>query len=316
MAVAENLLNAEVALLRGEVDLEAFLDRKLRWVHCDQSGLDSIATPRLVASSVAVTSAAGRSAPVLAEHALLFMLAVVYRFRDLNRAQRWRSWGGSNASNLRGLYGKKVLIIGMGHTARILARYCTTLGMSVTAFRRKNCPFDNDEIKIVSAEAGDNLDALLPLADFLVLAASLNDTSHNIIHSKRVELLKPGSYVINVARGALVDEYALARAIRSGAIAGAGLDVAVEEPLPIFHPFWRSSNTYITPHTTPQMPDRTGRSIDIIEENLRRYRSNQPFLNRLLPEDVYTLGKDRRLPAIRFRRFAARSWGRLCRLLH
>jgi phosphoglycerate dehydrogenase-like enzyme len=229
-AIADSLNDAEVALLRGAPNLEAFLDRKLRWVHCDQSGLDAIATPELVASPVSVTSAAGRSAPVLAEHALMFMLAVSYRFRDLGRAQRWRNWASPKAANLRGLYGKNVLIIGMGHTASTLATYCSALGMSVTAFRRKDCPSDIANIKVASAEAGDDLDALLPSADFLVLAASLNDTSHDIIHSKRIDLLKSGSYVINVARGALVDERALARAIRSGVIAGAGLDVAEEEP--------------------------------------------------------------------------------------
>jgi phosphoglycerate dehydrogenase-like enzyme len=92
-----------------------------------------------------------------------------------------------------------------------------------------------------------------------------------------------------MARGAVIDEEALTEALYTGQIGGAGLDTFTQEPLPSDSPLWDAPNTLITPHTTPQVPDRTGRSIDIIAENVRRYRASEPLLNVLRPSDVFTL---------------------------
>jgi phosphoglycerate dehydrogenase-like enzyme len=126
--LAEGLLDAEVALFGGAVDPTKFTTRHLRWAHCDQSGLDAIAAPELVASPIAATSSAGRSAPVLAEHVLFFMLAVSYRFDHLRRNQKRRLWKSKDFADHRGLFGKNVLIVGMGHTGKAVAGYCLALG--------------------------------------------------------------------------------------------------------------------------------------------------------------------------------------------
>ena len=96
---------------------------------------------------------------------------------------------------------------------------------------------------------------------------------------------------VNVTRGGIVDEAALAEALQAGEIAGAALDVAEEEPLPEDSPLWDAPNTLITPHVTPQVPDRTGAALAIVLENIRRYRADEALLNQLGPEDVYTQGR-------------------------
>ena len=121
-----------------------------------------------------------------------------------------------------------------------------------------------------------------------MLAVPLSDATHHLIGERELQLMKPSAYLINMARGAVVDEAALLGALQAGRIAGAGLDTFEREPLPPESPLWDAPNTLITPHTTPQVSDRTGRSLAIIEENARRYRSGEPLLNLLRPEDVYT----------------------------
>ena len=100
-------------------------------------------------------------------------------------------------------------------------------------------------------------------------------------------MMKSTAYLVNIARGAIIDESALLEALDNGWIGGAGLDTFEQEPLPADSPLWEAPNTIITPHVTPQVPDRTGRSIEIIAENVRRYRENQPMLNRLTLTDAF-----------------------------
>jgi phosphoglycerate dehydrogenase-like enzyme len=226
---------------------------------------------------------------VLAEHAILFMLALAYRFAAFLAAQREHRWGVPDQDSLRGLYGRTVGIVGLGHTGGELATRCRALGMRVLGYRRRAADVPGVD-RLWSVAAGDTLDPLLAGSDFVVLAVPLSDATHHLIGERELRLMGPAAYLINMARGAVVDEAALLRALREGWIAGAGLDTFAREPLPADSPLWDAPHTLITPHVTPQVPDRTGRSLEIIAENARRYRAGEPLLNRLLPEDVYTRG--------------------------
>ncbi len=121
------------------------------------------------------------------------------------------------------------------------------------------------------------------------IRASLNDETRHLISAGELALLKPTAYLINVSRGYVVDEDALVNALYDRRIAGAGLDVFETEPLPENNPLWSVPGTLITPHVTPQVPDRTGRSLDIIEENVRRFLVGEQLLNQLQPADTYTI---------------------------
>src|SRR6185369_4321666 len=111
---------------------------------------------------------------------------------------------------------------------------------------------------------------LLRESDFVVLATPLSDSTHHLIGARELGLMKPSAVLVNMARGAVIDEAALIDTIRAGRIAGAGLDTFEREPLPADSPLWDLPNVLITPHTTPQVPDRTGRSFEMISENIRR----------------------------------------------
>jgi phosphoglycerate dehydrogenase-like enzyme len=284
------LHDVDVAVLAGDLD-ERFLDApKLRWIHCDHAGLNKSARPEVFERGLLVTSSAGRSSPVLAEHAILFTLALAYNFPAFLDAQRAHRWGIPGQDALRGLYGRTIGIVGLGNTGSELAVRAKALGMRVLGYRRSAAPPPPGVDRVYCAAAGEALDDLLRASDFVVLAVPLSDATHHLIGARELALMKPGAYLVNMARGAVVDEDALLAALRAGSLAGAGLDTFAQEPLPPDSPLWDAPRTLITPHTTPQVPDRTGRSLAIIEENVRRYRAGETLVNLLRPADVYTRG--------------------------
>lgn len=279
---------ADVAVLLGDLDQRFLQAPKLRWVHCDHAGLNRCAWPELFERELMVTSSAGRSAPALAEHAIFFMLALTYQYPRFLDAQQAHQWGVPGQRDLRGLFGRTVGIIGMGNTGRELAVRLKAMGMNVLGYRRSAAPPSPGVDKFYCGENGDTLDELLIESDFIILVVPLNNATHHLIGRRELSLMKRSAYIINMARGAVIDEEALIESLYAGQIGGAGLDTFTIEPLPSDSPLWDAPNTLITPHTTPQVPDRTGRSLDIIRENVRRYRAGEQLLNRLRPSDIYT----------------------------
>lgn len=295
-AMAAALETADAALLKGPLTPRIAAAPGLRWVACDQSGLDAHAPPEIASGPLIVTSAAGRSAAALAQHALYFMLALAHRAPLFERARRRRVWGVAGQEAMRGLEGRRVLIVGFGHTGQALAPLCQALGMSVGAYRRRAAPPPVAGVAVASRDRGDALAPLLGDADVLVLAASLNDTSRGMIGAAEIAALPRGALLVNVARAGLVETGAMIAALRSGHLGGAGLDVADREPLPFWDPLWRAPNLVLTPHVTPRGPDRAGRSLAIFLDNWTRYHDGRPMLNRLMPEDAYSGPRPPRLP--------------------
>jgi len=288
-AISRELPECDVAVIGGGLDKRYLNAPRLRWVHCDRAGLDKFAPPRLFDTPLIVTSSAGRSGPVLAEHALFFMLALIYRSTECHRAQRMRRWGLPDASSMRGLFGRRICIVGPGSTGLELARRCLPLGMDVVAFRRRNLPLPLEGVRVFSKDGGDRLIDATTGADFLALCASLNDESFHMVGQDEIAAMRPGSYLVNVARAQLVDSHALEQALRSGHLQGVGSDVFDPyEPLPGWHPAWRLPNILITPHITPQMPDRTQRTLDILAENRLKFLAGEPLRNQLTRRDAFT----------------------------
>jgi phosphoglycerate dehydrogenase-like enzyme len=281
------LQRADVAILSGDLD-DRYADApNLRWVHCDHAGLNKSARPWVFERGLLVTSSSGRSAPALAEHAILFLLLFSYRFPAFLEAQRQHRWGIEGQNELRGLIGRTVGIVGLGNTGQELASRAQALKMRVLGYRRRAEDVPGVD-RLYAAERGDALDDLLREADFVVLATPLSDATHHLIGARELGLMKRSAVLVNMARGGVVDEAALLSALREGRIAGAGLDTFAVEPLPPDSPLWDAPNVLITPHTTPQVPDRTARSLEMITENIRRYRAGERLLNLLTPADVYT----------------------------
>lgn len=286
--IAAALQRADIAVLAGDLDERYWNAPALRWIHCDHAGLNKSARPELFERDLIVTSSAGRSAPALAEHALFFMLTLTYNFTGFYAAQQAHQWGIPGQDKLRSITGQTLGIIGIGNTGKELAARAKACDMRVLAYDRMTKELPRGVDVLYSAEAGQTIDPLLQESDFIVLALPLTNETYHLIGARELKLMKSSAFLINMARGAIIHEEALIEALRNGDIAGAGLDTFEQEPLPVESPLWDAPNVLITPHVTPQVPDRTGRSLEIIAENARRYRSEEKMLNLLTAKDIFT----------------------------
>lgn len=288
-ATERALASVEIAILAGDLDARHLAAPHLRWVHCDQAGLERSAHPDVFRRGLRVTGSAGRSAESIAEHVLLFALLLASHYPVLYEAQRRRAWlDPAELGGAHPLRGRTMGIVGLGHTGTAVARLATAFGMHVVGYRRRLLDPPPSVARVWSMEAGDDLRDLLRVTDVLVLAASLTDITYRLIDAPALAHLRPNAVVINVARGGILDQDALIAALQEGRLAGAGLDVTDPEPLPPESPLWTAPNAWITPHFTAAAPDRADRSLDIVLENLRRYDSGEPLLNELVPSDAWS----------------------------
>jgi phosphoglycerate dehydrogenase-like enzyme len=288
-AIAEGLERADVAVHAFDVDERFLAAPRLQWVHCDQAGLNRSARPEVFEKQLIVTGSAGRSAQALAQHAFYFALALTFDAKGLFEAQAAHRWGGiPDYEHRLALWGKTLGIVGLGHTGQATAALGKAFGMRVVAYRRRpgEVPATVD-LLLASHDAGA-LDQLIEQSDVIVLAAPLTDATYHLFSAAQFCLMKRDALIVNMARGPLIDHIALADSLEAGEIAGAGLDVTEPEPLPPDSPLWDMRNVLITPHMTPKLPDRTQRSIDIIVENVGRYRRGEPMLNSLTALDTFT----------------------------
>ena len=186
------------------------------------------------------------------------------------------------------MYGRTLGIIGLGHSGGTLGRYAKGLGMRVLAWRRRALAAPESADCVHSTAAGDVLISMLAECEFLVLACPLNDATRHLIGARELAALPRGAFVVNIGRGALIDERALIAALKSGHLSGAGLDVFETEPLPPESPLWSMPQVLISPHSIPRAVNREERHGEMLAENLRRFAAAEPLLNRLGPEDALT----------------------------
>lgn len=283
------LQRADVAVNWGDIDDQFLQAPHLQWVHCDHAGMTRSARPEVFERELVLTGSAGRSAPALAQHAFYFALALTFDAKALLRQQDEHMWGGlPGYSDRLALWGKTLSVVGLGHTGQEMAKLGKALGMHVRGYRRTQGEVPEGVDEMYFADAGDTVEQAVDGADVVMLAASLSDETFHLLNRERIALLAPGAYVINIGRGGLIEQDALIEALHSGHVGGAGLDVVDPEPLPAGHPLWDAPNVLITPHQTPKLPNRTQRSIDIITENIRRYRAGEPLLNALTQRDLFS----------------------------
>jgi phosphoglycerate dehydrogenase-like enzyme len=249
---------------------------KLRWIQFFTSGLDG-AKAAGFPSGVMVTNMPGRRAFAVAEHAMALMLGLVRRVRDTEAARARHFWTRDiTAPSIDNLAGKHLLVIGLGSIGREIARKAKAFDMQVTGISRTQGEVPNvDRVRPRS-----ELEAACREADIVVLAATHDDTTHKLVSRELLSALKPSAYLVNIARGQLIDEPALIDALRAGRIAGAGLDVTWTEPLPADHPFWAMPNVLLTPHVGGAGTTAYGNSVGrLFAANLERWRAGKPLSN-------------------------------------
>ncbi len=291
VALAEALEQAEVAILKGDLD-QRFLDApRLRWIHCDHAGLTKSARPEVFEKGLIVTGSAGRSGPALAEHVMMFSLMLCARYPDFYEAQKRHEWRRvPEMADLRALSGRTMGIIGMGHTGKALAVRAKAFDMRVLGYRRRDAAAPEGVDRMYCSDLGEGIDEILEQADIVALVVNLSDATHHLIGPDQFARMKHSAILVNLARGAVVDQDALVAALTEGRIAGAGIDVTTPEPLPADHPLWDTPNLLITPHFTAALPDRSERSLVTILDNVERYRTGQEMLNRIRKEDLWSKG--------------------------
>jgi phosphoglycerate dehydrogenase-like enzyme len=222
---------------------------------------------------------------------MMFALLLTSRYPDFLAAQQRHEWRRPHdMRDLKALAGQTLGIIGLGHTGLALARRARAFEMHVVAYRRRDLPKPDEVDLVFSAARGDGLEAVLEIADVVTLVLGLSDATHHLINAQRLATMKPSAVLINLSRGGVVDQDALITALRNGTISGAGLDVTTPEPLPADHPLWDAPNVLITPHFTPPLPLAADRPLDMIIDNLGRYREGRQMLNQLVAADLYTGG--------------------------
>ena len=222
--------DADVAILLGDVDDCLLGQNTLKWVACDHAGLNGSARDEVFAKDFIVTGAAGRSAPVLAEHAVYFMLQHCYHTKELLAAQAAGHWGVDGSNTWKGLYGRKAGIVGMGNNGRMLAERLHAFGMDIYAFDKFHVRGMDYIRHRFAGSDGDSIDTLLAECDFIILTLALTDETYHMFDAEAFRKMKKDAFLINIARGGIVDTNALLEALRSGEIGGAGLEIILSGP--------------------------------------------------------------------------------------
>ncbi len=255
---------------------------RLAWIHSPAAAVHQMLFPALVASPVRLTNARAVHAGVVAGHALALMLALARGLplaRDLQLRREWSPAVLLQASGgVRELRDETALLAGLGEIGRALVPMLKTLEMRVLALRR------HPELGAAGADAvfpPERLHELFAQAQWIVLALPITPETRALIGPAELARMRPDAYLINVGRGALVDENALIEALRSGRIAGAGLDVFEHEPLPRDSVLWSLPSVLITPHMAGATPVLWERQRELFAGNLRRYLAHQPLLYEL-----------------------------------
>jgi phosphoglycerate dehydrogenase-like enzyme len=254
---------------------------RLRWAHSASAGVGSSITPELRESGVVLTNSAGVYAEAMAD---TVMAGVMYFLRGLDYAvaqQREGTWDQTpfvtHQAKMRETQDARVLVVGAGGIGSAVARRFQALGCRCVGIRRRpelGLPEGFSRI-----EGPESLDEELPVADVVVLSAPLTAESRHLLDSARLALLPEGAIVVNVARGALLDEEALVGVLDSGRVRGAVLDVFSKEPLPLDSPLWRHPHVLVTPHVSGVSPRHWERALSLFQDNWRRWIAGKPLRN-------------------------------------
>lgn len=254
--------------------------KRLRWVQSANAGADANLFPAMRASDVVLCNGAGLHATCIPEHVVGQMLVLARNFHEALRLQARREWNRFgvilHGGGVRELRGSNLALVGAGPIGSHLVPLVRAFGMNVRVLRRDpRRPVDGAEA-VVGPEA---LHALLGWADFVVLAMPLTAETRGLIDAAALAAMKPGSFLVNVARGEVIDDDALVAALRDGRLAGAALDVFDPEPLPADHPYWGLPNLVLTPHISGYTPRYFELAMALFEDNLARYRDGRPLRN-------------------------------------
>jgi len=266
------LRNADVMIGWALPPEQLHAAKSLRWIYSITAAVDQFLYPELISSEIALTNAGSVHGPVVAEHAIAMLLALAKRLPSAVRYQERRNWAmeaiWSESPRPREVRGANLVVVGLGSIGAEVASIAGAMKMHVIGVREhpeRGAAGANEVIGF------DALDSAIAKADFVVLAASMTERTRHLIDARRLQMFKPSAFLINVSRGALVDEAALVKALRDRKLAGAALDVFEREPLSRWSPLWKMQQVLITPHTAFLTENVWQRHYEVFAANLKRF---------------------------------------------
>jgi phosphoglycerate dehydrogenase-like enzyme len=264
------------------VERDAFASAtRLGWVQSPAVGVGKLMFPEILASPVVLTTARGIRARSIAEHVMGVTLALSRLLPVAVRAQAAHRWAQQDLegghADIRLLRGQRMGIVGLGAIGLELAGIAAPFGLRVTAIRRRAGEPVPDGVEAVWTP--DRLHDLLAISDVVVLAAPHTPETRRLIGEPELNRIKAGAFLINVARGKLMDDNAVIAALADGRLGGAALDVFTNEPLDESSPYWDLPNVIVTPHTSGALNDYWTPLVALFSENLRRFERSEPLMN-------------------------------------
>ncbi len=284
----------EVIQSRGETEIQALIDRieivvgdipwellgkasRLRWVQLWGAGADWLMRyPEAARHPFILTNASGVHPIPISEHIFALLLALARRLPQAFRAQQAHRWESPDWDEVFELAGKTLVLVGVGAIGERTAQVAQALGMAVVGVRRDPTRPAAGVERMISP---DQLLDVLPEADFVVITAPLTPETRGLIGREALRAMKPTACIVNIGRGAIIQEETLIQALQEGWIRGAGLDVVATEPLPADSPLWDMENVIITAHYAGKTPCYDERAFAILEDNLWRFLAGQPLRN-------------------------------------
>jgi D-2-hydroxyacid dehydrogenase (NADP+) len=253
---------------------------RLKWLHVFNVGVDHPVFHEMLARGVRLTTSAGSSAEPIAQTAIAGLLMLARNFPHWLDAQRNHAWAPLRGADVpRDLRGQTALVLGVGRIGAEFARLARVLGLKVIGVRRNAA---RASAAVDELHPPEQLPALLPHSDWLVITCPLNDETRGLITAERLARLPRGACVINVARGEIIDQQALMAALASGHLGGAYLDVFEAEPLPADSALWDMPNVIITPHNSLAASGNDRRVFEIFSDNLGRWSRGETLVNEVL----------------------------------
>mgnify|MGYP001164641051 FL=1 len=275
ITLVDKIESAEVVL--GGVSRDEFKRAKnLKWIQTTGAGVDSLLYPEIIESDVIITNASGVHPIPIAEHTFALILAITRGLIKSFEGKIRKTWFHNEAYTDE-IHGKTIGIIGYGRIGQGIATVAKGFGMKIIALKRNT----GKEVEVIPDEllGRDSIDKLLTESDIVVIIVPLTKDTYHMIGERELKLMKPTGILINVARGKVVDERALIRALKEKWILGAGLDVFETEPLPPDSELWELDNVVITPHIAGLNPYYTDRLLDIFIKNLKAYPDVSRMIN-------------------------------------
>jgi D-2-hydroxyacid dehydrogenase (NADP+) len=246
---------------------------RLRWLQLTSAGVPHDLCPAARSRGITVTNLAGLYGPSIAEHALALVVMLARNLHTVLRNQQQRRWDRDVHRTMFDLHGKTLAVLGLGNIGRSIARLARAYGMRVVGCRRRDLPAP----VVDRLYRRHELHAMLAEADVLAVAVPLTGHTQGMLGEAEFAALKPGALYVNVSRGGVAQEEAFLGALRSGRLAGAGLDVFAHEPLPPEHPLWGMPQVIVSPHYSGETVNNSARPAERFARNLRRWLAGEPL---------------------------------------